>query len=208
MFCEIVVYHRKRIDGRRLAELLLKADSGSPLAVEEAYGLSSVYGGQDPYGSLSAHRVGHHCFAILQKTNRNQSTFHVEAEPNISVKTLLESVEDYSRSLRDDLQAVDCPRSYRVSRLVIRPFENDFEESGFEGTLFTRAQAFKDTNFLHEASSKLATFFTTFGLVRLGLTKDTVKAAELSLGIAVLFALIELAVVYLRGHGRIKWQRR
>jgi len=208
MFCEILVYHRKRIDGHRLAELLQKADSGSPLAVQESYNLSSVYAGQDPYDSLSAHRVGHHCFAILQKTNRNQSTFHVEAEPNISVKTLLESVEDYSRSLQDDLRGPDCPRPYRLSRLVIRPFEDNFEESGFEGTLFTTAQAFKDTNFLHEAASKLATFFTTFTLVRLGLTKDTIKAAELSLGIAVLFVLVELAVVYLRGHGRIKWQRR
>ena len=85
MYCEIVVYHRKQIDGPELAKLLSARTSGPTLTVADAYKLSSVYRGRDPYGSLSAYRANQHCFAILQMTNHNQPARPFEACPVLSV---------------------------------------------------------------------------------------------------------------------------
>lgn len=208
MYCEIIVYHKKRADRSKLAEILQQAGCGNPLGVSDAYNRSSVYAGKDPYGSIFAHDAGQHCFAILQKTNGDQSTFHFEADLHTSVKTLLESVEDYARTLRDAFGSSSAPRPYRVARMIIRPFEDNFEESGFEGSLFTMRQAWKDANLFHEIGTKLVTLFTTFLLVWLGLTTEKAKAAGWTFAIATFFAIVELLRAWHRGHDTISWKRR
>jgi hypothetical protein len=208
VYCEIVLYHKKRADASKLAEILQQAGCGNPLRVSDAYNQSSVYTGKDPYGSVFAHDAGQHCFAILQKTNGKQSTFHFESDPHTSVKTLLESVEDYARTLRDALRSSSAPRSYRVSRMIIRPFEANFEESGFEGNLFTLRQTLRDANLFHEIGTKLVTLFTTFLLVWLGLTTEKTKAAGWTFAIAASFAVVELLLAWRRGRGTISWKRR
>jgi hypothetical protein len=115
-------------------------------------------------------------------------------------------------TLREAIGNSSAPKSCRVSRLIIRPFEDNFEESGFEGNVFTLAQAFKNANLFHEIGSKVVTMVTTFLLIWLGLTTQTseaaFKAAVWTFAIAASFVIVELFRAWYRGHGTIEWKRR
>ncbi|MGA8221977.1 MAG: hypothetical protein WB780_10020 [Candidatus Acidiferrales bacterium] len=209
MYCEINVYHKKTITADKLAEILRGSGCGNEIPIADAYTRSTVYGGKNPYGSTYAHDSGQHCFAIVQKINNlNQSIFHFEADPHISANTLLESAEEYAQTLQRVFAGPNAPRHYRVTRLVIRPFENNFKESGLEGSLVTTRQALKDVNLFHEVGTKLIALFTTFLLVRLGLTKETITAAEWTFAIAVMFVAVELIRAWYQNRGKISWKRR
>jgi len=208
MLCEITIDHRKRIEGAKLVEILNRASPTNVLTVDAAYARSVAYKDASERPGISAYGAGAHCFAILQKVERNQSTFHFEADPPTTVQTLLEQVELYCKGLQGDLAWRRAPWAYGASSIAVRPFENNFSESGFEGNLSTIRQSIKDTNFTHEIGTKLVTLTTTFLLVRFGLAQDTSKAAALTFLIAGAFALVELFVRWSNSRGRIGWRRR
>lgn len=208
MFCEITIDHRSRIEGSRLAEILSKASPTNMLAVADAYARSEVYKDEEDHPGIAAFEAGQHCFAILQKVDRRQSTLHFEAEPPTSVQTLLEQVEVYCNGLLGDLAWRRAPWAYGASSIAVRPFENNFSESGFEGNLATVRQSFKDTNFTHEIATKVVTLATTFLLVRFGLTQETSKAALVTFLIAGAFAFVEQFVKWYNLRGKMSWRRR
>jgi len=121
---------------------------------------------------------------------------------------LLEGAEEYAQTLQRVLAGSNVTKNYRVTRLVIRPFENNFKESGLEGSLVTTRQALKDVNLFHEVGTKLIALLTTFLLVRLGLTKETDTAAEWTFAIAVMFVAVELTPAWFQNRGEISWKRR
>lgn len=207
MFCEITIEHRRRIDSAKLAEILNKASGANVLSVADAYSRSTVYTGGKSAPGISAYDAGGQCFAILQKVVRNQSIFHFEAVVPATVQTLLKQVEVYCKGLQSDLAWPRAPWAYGVSSIAVRPFENNFNESGFEGSLFTLRQALRDTNFTHEIGTKLVTLATTFLLVRFQLTKDSRTAAAVTFLIAAAFALVELFAGWHNSRGKIAWRR-
>jgi hypothetical protein len=207
MYCEITIDHRRRIESDKLAEILNKASGANVMAVTDAYAQSAAFANDSSATGISAYDAGRQCFAILQRVDRNQSTFHFEAVYPATVHTLLEQVEVYCRALQGDLAWRRAPWAYGVSSMTVRPFESNFNESGFEGSLQTMRQSLRDVNFTHEIGTKLVTLVTTFLLVRYGLTPDTPKAAILTFLIAGSFAFVELIVKWYNSRGKIGWRR-
>lgn len=207
MYCEIVVKHKKVIKAEDLKAAIGEGRLGENIDVDDAHALSAIYRNDTTVKSLFAFEVTSNCFVIARRVNFQQSTFHVEGKSSlVSVATLFGAVQQYTESLLEALRKPPAKRGQRGRFLGATLFEDNGRETSVEGKLGTLASAFRAKFRLAELKSSLIAFATAWALIHFSFKGEALKAAGVSLLIAVVFTLSETLFAYYRGRGKIEWK--
>jgi hypothetical protein len=208
MYCEVFVKHRAVIseDGLQKA---LDGRLGADIQLDDAYAMSAVYRDHRPAHSIEAFETVGNCFVIVRKVNSRFSTYHVEGNTAaVSVQALLRAVQDFAGLLLPVLRTVPATPSERARSLTVQLFEDSGKETGMEGKLTTWGAAFAERFAWTSLRSDVIAFATAALLVWLGLKKEPLKASIYSFGFVLVITLLESAISWLSGRGKIKWKLR
>ncbi len=207
MFCEITVVHRREIGGEVLKSSLLQL-FGNPIALPVAYDRSALYRIKPPASSICAFESSANCFVILRKvTNVHSSIYHLEGNgPSVTVPTMLQAVQEFSGELMAQLRRNNLGTGYKVRRLTARLFEDNGNETGLMGNPVTISSVFKEKFAWKEIATPLITFVTAALLFWRGLDNKPLAAAGYSLGVVVLFTLVDAFVEYWSRGDKIEWK--
>ena len=208
MFCEVTVKHRSAVTEAGLQELVCNGALGTSLTLGEAYSRSALYKDDPPHHSVGAFDTVHGCFVIVRKVNYLFSTYHVEGNSRaVSVQTLLLAVQDFSGLLLAVLAKADKP--FRAVSLTVLLFEdNAARETGMEGKLTTLVSVLREQFAWASLRSSVIAFVTALMLIWLRLKQEPKRASIYSFVLVLVFSVLESAVSYILGRGKIKWKLR
>jgi hypothetical protein len=208
MYCEITVKHRNRIDEVPFKALISRA-FGNGITLPQAYGRSEVYKAQPEVSSICAFDSGSNCFVILRKvTNVRLSIFHFEGNNrNVTVTTMLEAMQDFIGELVAQLQLKTVNSAYRPGSVSVRLFEDNAKETGLLGARADFWSGFKKGFALKEIIPSLVALVSAALLLWFGLdSKQPLRTAICSLGVVVLFKLVETVGAYISKRDTIEWK--
>jgi len=208
MYCEVVVKHRAVITETGM-QTALQGRLGADIALAAAYGMSALYRLFPPAHSLYAFETVRGCFAIVRKVNSRFSTYHIEGNsPAVSVHTLLAAVQEFASLLLPVLATAPATPACRAYSLAVELFEDNGRETGIEGKLTTLSSVFREQFAWASLRSSVIAFATGLLLIWGGLKQEPVKATIYSFAIVLIFTLLESAIGYFLGRGKIKWKLR
>jgi hypothetical protein len=144
---------------------------------------------------------------ILRKVSIDESQYHLEGiAPTVSVRTLLEEVQTFSRQLTTQLRDKALGSQYKSDRMTARLFEDNGNETGLMGEPETIGSTFREKFAWKEVAPAFITFVTAVLLFWRGLDDKPVKAAVYSFGVVVFFTLASAVADYWWGSGKIIWK--
>jgi hypothetical protein len=206
MFCEITVKHRSAVDANGLTSVI-KGSFSNPIELADAYARSAIYKRHAPTSSICAFELAGSCFVILRKVSVDESQYHLEGNaPTVSVRTLLEEAQTFSRQLITQLRDKATGSQFKCDKLAARLFEDNGNETGLMGEPVTIGSVFREKFAWKEIAPALITFVTAILLFWQGLDDKPVRAAVYSLGVVVFFMLANAVAQYGWAGGKITWK--
>jgi len=200
MFCDIEVDYKKNIDKDQLQAALNPLIKTGIVDLAEAYKVSELLSRERPLDPLFAFRY-FGCIVIVLDPSLKSVHYHLEGYGTaFNVGALFQTAEKFSRELLEIKNA-----SYTVKRIGIQVKQGLGGETGIAGKVLSFWPAMQERISFKDLRGSLVTFVTALVLIWLGLSTALAKAAYYSLGIALIYTVLEALIGYILSHGKIKW---